>query len=43
MPNAVAPGEIATPMTDNEDGDPRTVERDGIPMGRPGDAREVAS
>jgi NAD(P)-dependent dehydrogenase (short-subunit alcohol dehydrogenase family) len=41
--NAVAPGEIATPMTDNEDVDPRTVERDGIPMGRPGDAREVAS
>jgi NAD(P)-dependent dehydrogenase (short-subunit alcohol dehydrogenase family) len=41
--NAVAPGEIATPMTHNEDVDPRTVERDGIPLGRPGDAREVAS
>jgi len=41
--NAVAPGEIATPMTDNEDVDPRTVERDSIPAGRPGDAREIAS
>ena len=41
--NNVAPGEIATPMTDNEDVDPRTVERPGIPAGRPGDAREIAS
>jgi len=41
--NAVAPGEIATPMTDSEDVDPRSVERDSIPMGRPGDAREIAS
>jgi NAD(P)-dependent dehydrogenase (short-subunit alcohol dehydrogenase family) len=41
--NAVAPGEIATPMTGNEDVDPRTVERESIPMGRPGDAREIAS
>ena len=41
--NAVAPGEIATPMTDNEDVDPRTVERESIPWGRPGDAREIAS
>ena len=41
--NNVAPGEIATPMTGNEDVDPRTVERDGIPAGRPGDAREIAS
>ncbi|HEX2058766.1 MAG TPA: SDR family oxidoreductase [Actinomycetota bacterium] len=40
--NSVAPGEIATPMTGNEDVDPKTVERPGIPMGRPGDAREVA-
>ncbi len=40
--NAVAPGEIATPMTGNEDVDPETVERPGIPMGRPGDAWEVA-
>ena len=41
--NSVAPGEIATPMTDNEDVDPREVERPGVPAGRPGDAREVAS
>jgi NAD(P)-dependent dehydrogenase (short-subunit alcohol dehydrogenase family) len=40
--NAVAPGEIATPMTGQEDQDPRTEERPGIPAGRPGDAREVA-
>ena len=41
--NAVAPGEIATEMTGQEDVDPRTVERPGIPIGRPGDAREVAA
>lgn len=41
--NAVAPGEIATPMTGNEDVDPHTVSRPGIPAGRPGDANEVAA
>ena len=41
--NSVAPGEIATAMTGNEDTDPRTVDRPGIPLGRPGHAREVAS
>jgi len=41
--NSVAPGEIATPMTDNEDVDPRRVPRPGVPAGRPGDAREVAA
>jgi NAD(P)-dependent dehydrogenase (short-subunit alcohol dehydrogenase family) len=41
--NAVAPGEIATAMTGNEDVDPLTVERPGIPLGRPGDARDVAA
>ena len=41
--NAVAPGEISTPMTDQEDVDPRTQERPGVPLGRPGDAREVAA
>ncbi|MGA4731570.1 SDR family oxidoreductase [Micromonospora taraxaci] len=41
--NAVAPGEIATPMTDQEDVDPFTRERPGVPVGRPGDAREVAA
>lgn len=40
---SVAPGEIATPMTGNEDVDPHTVDRPGIPLGRPGDAREVAA
>jgi hypothetical protein len=40
--NSVAPGEIATPMTGNEDVDPKTVSRPGIPMGRPGNAWEVA-
>jgi len=41
--NAVAPGEIATPMTGNEDADPATVERPAIPTGRPGDAHEIAA
>jgi NAD(P)-dependent dehydrogenase (short-subunit alcohol dehydrogenase family) len=41
--NAVAPGEIATPMTGNDDVDPHTVERPGVPLRRPGDAREVAA
>ena len=40
--NAVAPGEIATPMTGHEDVDPRTIERPAIPLGRPGHAREIA-
>ncbi len=41
--NAVAPGEIATPMTGNEDADPFRIDRPGVPVGRPGDAREVAA
>jgi NAD(P)-dependent dehydrogenase (short-subunit alcohol dehydrogenase family) len=41
--NAVAPGEISTPMTGQEDVDPHTQRRPGIPLGRPGDAREVAA
>ncbi|WP_229072844.1 SDR family oxidoreductase [Actinoplanes sp. DH11] len=41
--NAVAPGEIATPMTGNEDADPFTIDRPGVPLGRPGDANEVAA
>lgn len=40
--NAVAPGEIATPMTGQEDQDPTATHRPGVPLGRPGDAREVA-
>jgi NAD(P)-dependent dehydrogenase (short-subunit alcohol dehydrogenase family) len=41
--NAVAPGEIATPMTGNEDVDPATIDRPGLPAGRPGHAREIAN
>jgi hypothetical protein len=41
--NAVAPGEIATPMTGNDDVDPRTVDRPFIPAGRPGSAHEMAA
>jgi NAD(P)-dependent dehydrogenase (short-subunit alcohol dehydrogenase family) len=43
--NAVAPGEIATPMTGQEDEDPTASghERQGVPLRRPGDAREVAA
>ncbi|MEU9479019.1 SDR family oxidoreductase [Streptomyces sp. NPDC048191] len=41
--NAVAPGEIATPMTGQEDTDVHTERRPGVPLGRPGDAREVAA
>ncbi|CAM5686485.1 putative oxidoreductase YohF [Streptomyces afghaniensis 772] len=41
--NAVAPGEISTPMTGQEDTDPHTENRPGVPLGRPGDAREVAA
>ncbi|MFN2590027.1 MAG: SDR family oxidoreductase [Actinomycetota bacterium] len=40
--NAIAPGEISTPMTDQEDVDPRTEERPNIPLGRPGHAWEIA-
>ena len=41
--NAVAPGEIATKMTGNEDVDPSGEERPGIPVGRPGDANEIGA
>lgn len=40
--NTVGPGEIATPMTGQTDEDPHTTERPGIPLRRPGDAREIA-
>ena len=39
--NAVAPGEIATRMTGQEDEDPADEERD-LPIPRPGHAREIA-
>ncbi|KNB50744.1 SDR family oxidoreductase [Streptomyces caatingaensis] len=41
--NAVAPGEIATPMTGQVDVDVHEARRPGVPLGRPGDAREVAA
>jgi NAD(P)-dependent dehydrogenase (short-subunit alcohol dehydrogenase family) len=41
--NAVAPGMVATPMTGLEDEDPRQSEKPEFPLGRPGDAREIAS
>ncbi|HZU39529.1 MAG TPA: SDR family oxidoreductase [Solirubrobacteraceae bacterium] len=41
--NAVAPGEIATPMTGAHDEDPGGIARPGIPAGRPGDAYEIAA
>jgi NAD(P)-dependent dehydrogenase (short-subunit alcohol dehydrogenase family) len=41
--NAVAPGEIATAMTGQEDVSPQTQERPDIPAGRPGDAREIGA
>ncbi|WP_433431784.1 SDR family oxidoreductase [Nonomuraea sp. CA-141351] len=41
--NAVAPGEIATPMTGQEDLPPQPGTRPGYPVPRPGDAREVAA
>jgi NAD(P)-dependent dehydrogenase (short-subunit alcohol dehydrogenase family) len=45
--NAVAPGEISTPMTGQTDeaprGDIEQHQRPGVPLRRPGDAREVAA
>jgi NAD(P)-dependent dehydrogenase (short-subunit alcohol dehydrogenase family) len=43
--NAVAPGEISTPMTGQEDEDPTSPghERPGVPLRRPGNAREIAA
>jgi NAD(P)-dependent dehydrogenase (short-subunit alcohol dehydrogenase family) len=41
--NSVAPGEIPTPMTGQEDEDPRAQDRPGIPAHRPGHAREIAA
>jgi NAD(P)-dependent dehydrogenase (short-subunit alcohol dehydrogenase family) len=40
--NAVAPGEIATPMTGAHDEDPSTEDRPALPAGRPGHAHEIA-
>jgi len=40
--NAVAPGEIATPMNDMEPEEATRTHRPGIPLGRPGEPREIA-
>ena len=40
--NAIAPGEIATPMTGQEDQGPSEEER-VVPLGRPGNAHEIAA
>lgn len=40
--NAIAPGEIATKMTGQQDEDPASTDRPGLPIGRPGDAFEIA-
>ena len=41
--NAVAPGEIATPMTGQHEDNPKDNARPGFPLGRPGHAKEVAA
>jgi NAD(P)-dependent dehydrogenase (short-subunit alcohol dehydrogenase family) len=41
--NSVAPGEIATKMTGNEDVDPHGEDRPGIPAGRPGHGEEIGA
>jgi NAD(P)-dependent dehydrogenase (short-subunit alcohol dehydrogenase family) len=40
---SVAPGEIATPMTEREESDAFAEQRPGNPVGRPGHVNEVAS
>lgn len=41
--NSIAPGEIATPMTGQEDEDVAAKHRSRIPLDRPGDAREIGA
>lgn len=41
--NSVAPGEISTPMTGQTDVNPLAEPRPGVPLGRPGHAKEVAA
>lgn len=40
--NSVAPGEIATEMSESGGEDPHTTSRPGVPLGRPGAVQEVA-
>jgi NAD(P)-dependent dehydrogenase (short-subunit alcohol dehydrogenase family) len=41
--NSIAPGEIATPMTGAHDTDRSEEDRPGLPLGRPGNAHEIAA
>lgn len=41
--NAIAPGEVSTPMTDQHEDDPTAQDRPGIPLRRPAHASEVAA
>jgi NAD(P)-dependent dehydrogenase (short-subunit alcohol dehydrogenase family) len=41
--NSIAPGEIATPMTGAHETDPSEEERPALPLGRPGNAHEIAA
>lgn len=41
--NAVAPGEIATPINDMDPEDAESTHRPGIPLGRPGRPEEIAA
>ncbi|WP_127819434.1 SDR family oxidoreductase [Microbacterium sp. CPCC 204701] len=41
--NAVAPGEIATPLTDQKPEDAEHTHRPGVPLGRPGKPEEIAA
>ncbi|MGB3910820.1 MAG: SDR family oxidoreductase [Pseudolysinimonas sp.] len=40
--NCVAPGEIATPMNDMRADEAKETHRPGVPLGRPGEPREIA-
>ena len=41
--NAIAPGEVSTPMTGQHEADPVKQDRPGIPLGRPAHAAEIAA
>jgi NAD(P)-dependent dehydrogenase (short-subunit alcohol dehydrogenase family) len=41
--NSIAPGEIATPMTGAHEVDPSEEDRPALPLGRPGNAHEIAA
>jgi NAD(P)-dependent dehydrogenase (short-subunit alcohol dehydrogenase family) len=41
--NSIAPGEIATAMTGADEVDPAEQERPAFPLGRPGNAHEIAA